>query len=167
MTENSLATWKKIIKNLAEADAYEVKVGIQGEKAAAQHDDESGLTTVEIAAVHEFSGPTDKPPGRPFIRPPLYENEDKWKRRLAETLHDVIEKGGNPRQAYRKIGEELRKAMIDRVKAGIPPPLADSTIDARNRRGGSRSRQHGEDNVPLINTRTMIVAISVDVVKAE
>ena len=157
---DGLAVWKKLLKNLGEAADYEAHVGIQGDKAGQQHDDESGLTTVEIAAVHEFSGPSDKPPGRPFIRPPLYENEEHWKSKLAEMLREVIEKGANPKQAYRRIGEELRKAMIDRVKAGIPPGLADSTITHRNRRN-----KGAEDNVPLIDTGTMIGAISVDVVK--
>ena len=159
-----LGNWIKLLKNLSELGDYETKVGIQGDKAAAQHDSESGLSTVEIAAVHEFSGPGDKPPGRPFIRPPLYDNEQHWKTRLAELLRDIITKGENPKKAYRIIGEEYRKAILDRMSTGIPPPLAESTIAARNRRGGSRSKSAGDDTTPLIDTGTMRGAISVEVV---
>ena len=98
-----LGNWKKLLKNLAEAGDYEVKVGIQGDKAAQPHEG-GDLTNVEIAAVHEFNGPQDKPPGRAFIRPPMFEKEDYWKNRLAMLLKDVIEKGGNPKAAYRQIG---------------------------------------------------------------
>jgi len=156
-----LGNWKKLLKNLAEAGDYEVKVGIQGDKAAQPHEG-GDLTNVEIAAVHEFNGPQDKPPGRAFIRPPMFEKEDYWKNRLAMLLKDVIEKGGNPKAAYRQIGEEYRKAIIDRVNAGIAPALAESTIAARNRRGGSK--KGAVDDTPLRDTGAMLGALSVDVV---
>ena len=164
-----LGNWKKLLKNLSEAGDYEARVGIQGEKAAQPH--EGGeLTNVEIAAVHEFNGPQDKPPGRAFIRPPMYEKEDYWRNRLAMILKDVIEKGGNPKQAYRQVGEEYRKAIIDRVNAGIAPPLADSTINRRKGQNteakrAKREAQGNMDVTPLIDTGIMKGAISVDVVK--
>ena len=163
-----LGNWKKLLKNLAEAADYEVKVGIQGDKAAQPHDG-GELTNVEIAAVHEFNGPQDKPPGRPFIRPPMYEKEDYWRNRLAQLLHDIIEKVGNPKQAYRQVGEEYRKAIIARMDAGIAPPLADSTINRRRGQNtaakrAKREAQGNMDTTPLEDTRVMLGAISVDVV---
>ena len=116
-----LGNWKKLLKNLAEAGDYEVKVGYQGETGNQNHEQlaaakagrtpgKSELTIAEVAAVHEFNDPSDTPPGRPHIRPPMYEKEDYWRNRLAQLLHDIIEKGGNPKQAYRQVGEEYRKA---------------------------------------------------------
>ena len=168
-----LANWKKLLKNLAEAADYEVKVGYQGETGNQNHEQlaaakagrtpgKSELTIAEVAAVHEFNDPSDTPPGRPHIRPPMYEKEDYWRNRLAQLLHDIIEKGGNLKQAYRQVGEEYRKAIIDRVNAGIAPDLAESTIAARNRRGGSK--KGAVDVTPLRDTGAMIGALSVEVV---
>lgn len=50
---------------------YRVRVGILGDKAAAQHDSKSGLTNVEIGVFHEFG--TSKMPQRSFLLMPLQE----------------------------------------------------------------------------------------------
>lgn len=163
-----LEGWKKLLKNLASLTQLEVRVGLQGAKGDEAHPG-GELSNSQIGAIHEFSGPGDKPPGRPFIRPPLYEREAYWKKRLADLVKEILEKGGNVNQAYRTVGEEYRKAIIDRMKAGIAPPLADSTLKARNPGGAAayakREAKGRLDTVPLIDTGALMGAISVVVEK--
>ena len=167
----NLTKWTKLLKDLGSMGDYEVKIGVQGEQAAAKHGEGSDLTNAEIAAVHEFSGPGDKPPGRPFIRPPMLENEALWKGKLANMLRSIIIKGENPQKAYRVVGEEYRKAIMDRMGKGIPPPLSEQTINRRKGQNTQGKRDKIEakgkslDVTPLIDTGTLRGSISVVVGK--
>lgn len=169
---------KEIAKRAASAKGS-VKVGIQGSEASAAHGEGEPITNVQIAAIHEFNGPQDKPPGRPFIRP-IYDNDPQaWKLKIAEAMKRVIIEGGNPKSALRRIGEEYRRKIIELIKSHIPPPLALSTLMARNARKGGHGGKSGYqaraekeertgkpavDDTPLIDTGTLIGAISVEVV---
>lgn len=162
--------WKKALKQCQAMRDFYVQVGIQGEKAGAKHGPGSNLTNVEIAAVHEFSGPSDTPPGRPFIRPIYDGNPGKWKAKLAKASADVLA-GKNIRGELRKIGEEYRTETIDRMKAGIPPPLSEGTINRRKGQNTQGKREKLEqkgkalDVTPLIDTGTLMGSISVEVKK--
>ena len=171
--------WDKLRKKCDEMHDLVVKVGIQGDKAAEKHDEGGDLTNAEIAAVHEFSEPSDKPPGRPFIRP-IYDNApEKWKGELKDACQRVLA-GGSARGELRKIGEEYRTAVIDRMKAGISPPLSEQTINRRKgqtteaKRDARKSKwakthpgssASGLSETPLIDSGTLMGALSVEVVK--
>jgi hypothetical protein len=166
--------WDKIRERCVAMKGLEVVIGVQGDAAAAQHGEGGGLTNAEIAAVHEFSGPQDRPPGRPFIRPIYDSDPEKWQGEVRQACVEVI-KGANAKGELRKIGERYRNAIIDRGKAGIAPPLAESTINrrkgqntaARRERIKAKERKGGRglDATPLIDTGALIGAISVVVQK--
>ena len=163
--------WDKLLTRCVAMKGLAAKIGIQGEKAAEPHTDGEPLTNAEVAAVHEFSGPQDSPPGRPFIRPPYDNDPGKWKGEIAEACANVI-KGANPVAELRRVGENYRTAITDRVKAGIGPPLSEATINRRRGQNTQKKRDKLEskgkamDTTPLIDTGTMIGAISVVVGKA-
>lgn len=167
--------WRKLIDRCVEMHDKIAKVGVQGEKASAKHDEEGELTNVQIAAIHEFNEPGDRPPGRPFIRPVYDDDPAKWQDKIRHAAINVI-KGANPEGELRKLGEEYRKDEIDRMKAGIDPPLAESTINRRKQQNTAAKRErilkreaagkgHGLDVTPLIDTGTLMGSISVDVTK--
>lgn len=171
--------WDKLLKQCKEMDGSYVSVGIQGPQAAEKHED-AALTMVQIAAVHEFNGPADRPPGRAFIRPPYDNDPDKWIQRIRKACTEVL-KGKNAIAELRKVGEEYRRLVIERMKAGIPPQLSLSTLMRRNaKHGGTKGRPSGYqqkaekeaatgkpavDDTPLIDTGAMMGAISVVVKK--
>ena len=162
--------WDKLLKRCNEMKGLVAKVGIQGDKAAAKHGEGGDLTNAEIAAVHEFSGPADKPPGRPFIRP-IYDNDPaKWQGEIAKACSEVVA-GKSAQGALRKLGEDYRKEVIARMQAGIAPPLAESTINRRKGQNTQGKRDKIEkkggslDVTPLIDSGTLLGAISVDVCK--
>jgi hypothetical protein len=163
--------WDKLLSRCVAMKRLAAKIGIQGEKASEPHAEGQPLTNAEIAAVHELSGPQDSPPGRPWIRPPYDNDPGKWKGQIAEACKNVI-KGANPTAELRRVGERYRTAIVDRVKAGIDPPLSEKTI---NQRAGQNTQgKHDKletkgkalDTTPLWDTGTMIGALSVVVDKA-
>lgn len=163
--------WDKLLDRCVAMKGLSARIGIQGPKAGTPHEEGSGLTNAEVAAVHEFSGPQDSPPGRPFIRPPYDNDPGKWRGEIAEACANVI-KGANPVAELRRVGENYRTAIVERVKAGIGPPLSDATINRRRGQNTQKKRDKLEskgkamDTTPLIDTGTMIGAISVVVGKA-
>jgi hypothetical protein len=162
--------WDKLLDRCVAMKGLSARIGIQGPEAGTPHEEGSGLTNAEIAAVHEFNSPQDKPPGRPFIRPPYDNNPAKWKEQVAEACRSVI-KGANPVAELRRVGENYRKDIVDRVKAGIAPPLSEKTINRRKGQNTQAKRDKIEakgkslDTTPLWDTGVMVGAISVVVKK--
>jgi hypothetical protein len=162
--------WDKILSRCNEMKGLVVKVGVQGDKAAELHDEDGELTNVEVAAIHEFSEPSDKPPGRPFIRPVYDSDPERWKGALADACAGVFA-GKSPNGALRKIGEDYRAAVIERMKEGIAPPLSEKTINRRKGQNTQGKRDKIErkggslDVTPLIDTGMLMGSISVSVEK--
>jgi hypothetical protein len=167
--------WEEILSRCKDLRGAVAKVGVQGSDAEQQRDDESGMTNLGVAVVHEFNEPFDTPPGRPFIRPPGANDPSRWKRLLASALTGVIERKENAAGNLRFIGELYRKAIIDRMKSGISPPLAESTINRRKGQTTQAKRARiakraarggrGMSVVPLIDSGTLLGSISVVVTK--
>lgn len=97
----------------------------------------TGNTVVEIATIHEFGMGV---PERSFIRAFVDENEALIKKKI-RTLGKKIVKGTlSSKQALDILGVWLTGKIQSRIAKGIPPALAQATID---RKGSSK---------PLINT---------------
>ena len=126
-------------------------VGIQGSKAEEAH--EGGYTNVEIGAVHEYGTQDGKIPERSFIRSTYSENEDAITKKLGAISAKRIFEGKDPIADIAMLGEEFRTKILKKIKSGIAPPLAESTIEHKK----------GEAT-PLIDTGQMWNAISSEVV---
>jgi len=138
---------REMLRRFRGLSDWRVRVGVQGVQAQAPRG--FGMTNGDLAVIHEFGAPKAGIPARPFVRPPLDTKEAHWRGRLASALEAAVKSGGDPKQALHVVGEELRAEMVDRVKAGIPPPLQEATIARK-----------GEDT-PLIDTGVLIGSISV------
>lgn len=155
--------WSQIQKRIkATGDVY---IGLLGAKAAKKYPDGHGLTTAEIGAVHEYGygitssrsgGTTIVIPQRSFLRSTILENRDKYPKLLAKAAADGVFKG-NPRGALLKVGLVAAGDVKQRIAKGIAPPLAEKTIEARERRFGTAS------TTPLIATNQMRSAIDAEV----
>lgn len=131
-----------MLKSMAEASKpATVKVGVIGQEASAGHK-LSALTMVAIATIHEFGlGPAykKKGPNRSFIRAYVDEKEATLKKRLRGIGEHVL-RGKSVRMGLEQFGLLTVGEIQQRISAGIPPALDQSTID---RKGSS---------TPLINT---------------
>lgn len=101
-------------------------VGIQGSKAEQIH--EGGYTNVEIGAVHEYGTQDGVIPERSFIRSTHTENEDAITKELSAIAAKKVFEAKDPTADIAMMGETFRKKILEKIKSGIAPPLAESTI---------------------------------------
>jgi hypothetical protein len=126
-------------------------VGIQGDAAMGDHD---GMTNAELGAIHEFGTTDGRIPPRSFIGSTFDANVKKYEDELARIAGAGLE-GAKIEGELLVLGEEFRADIYAAVKSGIPPPLAESTVE---RRGG--------DSTPLWDTGRLMDSISAVVVDA-
>ena len=136
----------KFLKNFKGLGSWRVTVGVQGQQASEIHS--GNITNADLAAVHEFGAPSVSIPQRSYLRSTADNDKNRWNRRLTEELKKVALESADPRKALTIVGEEFRAAVIDRIKAGIPPPLVPATIARKG------------ESTPLIDTGALIGAIT-------
>lgn len=144
--------WDAIKRNLEKfTTGKAASVGIQGSLAAEEH--EGGYTNVEIGAVHEFGTKDGSIPSRSFIGSTYAENEDAITKETARIASKKVFEGKDPIPDIMMMGENFRTKVLKKIKSGIEPGLAESTI----------IQKKGE-TTPLIDTGQMWNAISSEVV---
>ncbi len=124
------------------------RVGVMGEKATALHDEKSGLTTVELAAIHEFGLGVSE---RSFIRDWCSEDEKINLAALKVAAAEVVAGRANVAQALEAFGRVAKERMLARIEAYIPPALSPVTVTRK-----------GHD-LPLVDTGKLVAAIDNDV----
>ena len=135
--------WKRLGRALRDATVSAVEVGVQ---PGSTRKGDDGPTNAEIAAWHEYG--TSRVPARPFMRPTF---DAKWPvyRAFSSVLGRKVLFGAlSKRQALMALGLKYASDVKAHVRAGIPPALAQSTID---RKGSSKA---------LIDTAQLIGAIT-------
>lgn len=131
------------VKQLAEIGKTGVTVGVHADDGANVHD---GPSIAEVAAIHEFGLGV---PERSMVRGFVDEHGDEvraWQRLAAQA---VLERRLDALQALEQLGEKILGAMKERILAGIPPELAESTKKSR-----------GDDAVALVHTAQMLGAFA-------
>lgn len=122
------------ITALAEFSQWEVAVGILDDgKANDPKKQYPELTVLFIASIHEFGAPSAEPPipERSFVRG--YVDEHKadifgWQKVLAQRAArgEITAK-----QALDQLGARIAGGIQERIAAGIAPPNAPATIEAK------------------------------------
>ena len=145
--------WRKLLDRAYGLDEAHVKVGVLASKGGNEvHDPESGLTLIEIAAIHEFGSPEANIPQRSFILMTLAAHEEELNEVIAKLARAVVTQGWEVERALNVLGAwvvaKIRNAMTG-VGDFIPlwDPLKPATIAAK-----------GSD-APLIDTGRLMQAI--------
>lgn len=96
-------------------------------------------------------------PARPFIRPAVAANSDKWLERLKNDIYktDLSADAILERLGIRMVGD-IQKA----IRAAQQPPLAKSTVQKRLKRGFTN---RGTATKPLIDTGFMLRSVRAEV----
>lgn len=114
-----------------------VKVGVQGADAAATKQVRNadgtitavnGITVVEIANFHEYGLGV---PERSFIRATLDENRQKYVAMVNDLTNEIWSGRLQTFPALGILGQKIVSDMKLRITNGIPPPLAQATIDKK------------------------------------
>lgn len=119
---------------------------------------EDGVLVAMVGAVHEYGGiiqtkkSTLNIPARPFMNPTIAKNKEKWKQQLREAYRLAINGKIKPDDILPMLGINVCADIREMIRQVDSPPLADSTIKSRARRGKSGKK-------PLIDTGRLINSI--------
>lgn len=139
--------WGKFIRSLKGPTG--VRVGLLG-KAEEAHENAEGKTVAEIGAIHEYGL---GPPERSFLRAWFDANEDRINREIDAVLQRVADQKITLDQAWELLGQRYVGEIQTRISQGIPPPLAESTV------------QRKRSAIPLIDTGQLRSAITYEIIK--
>lgn len=104
----------------------------------------------DVAMKQEFG--TDKIPMRPFIRPAIQENGDKWLRIGQQELMKVLqEEGMTVEKALARLGEVVKGDIRKSIRNVENPPLSDATVIMRARK---RARYKNKSNEEILESAT-------------
>jgi hypothetical protein len=116
--------FKELMKRLKVLDGFEVVVGIPAKEGDQVYED--GVPLIKIASAHEFGTDDGRIPRRSFLRDTFDANRAKYVKLQDEAAEQVV-KGKEPRAALFRLSQEGRNDVIERINAGIDPPLKDET----------------------------------------
>lgn len=139
---------KSLTENLRSLTKKDVLVGIPAEKAQRTPDpsDPNPISNAEIGYIMETGSPAANIPARPHMIPAIKENRQKIAELLKLAGKAALD--GDAAGVFRCMnaaGMFTANAIKKKITDGVPPPLAASTIAARQRQGFS-----GE--TPLLRT---------------
>jgi hypothetical protein len=149
------SVWQRIQSELIAMAAARVQVGVLASKGGgAAHDAESGLTMVEIMAIHEFGSPAANIPERAPIRTTFVRKQDEFGKLFAKAAQAVMG-GMTTERALEIVGvftsTEVKKTIT--AEEHLEPALKPATIA---RKGSDR---------PLVDTGRLVNAITYEVIK--
>jgi hypothetical protein len=134
----------KRMRAMASLDGkVKAKAGVFGAKGAEDHD--SQFSNAQMAAIHEFGLGV---PERPFLRTWVDENKPEILAQLRAVAREVVEGKKTIYEGMEDFGQWAEQQLGAYLEAGIPFPLAESTI-----------RRKGHDT-PLIDTQTLLRALT-------
>lgn len=108
---------------------------------------EDGTSVAQVAAAQEYGTATI--PARPFMRTTVAERGDQWPRALASLLQGT---GIDMDAALKVMGSQITSEVKDTIVSITAPPLAPSTIAARERKGSENPDKPLEDTLLMIGS---------------
>jgi hypothetical protein len=152
--------WEKLKKEMLRTAAGRVaKVGVQGDEAEATYED--GWSNATNAAVHEFGTIDGKVPERAPMRTSFDENVQKYERQAAKSAKAILGGQAKTEGELLLLGEAYRADVLKKIKAGLEPGLAESTLVGSASTGLPRA-DYGD--TPLMVTGQFWNSFSVQVV---
>lgn len=142
---------KKMLKDL---ESKQIQVGFF---ETAKYPD--GTPIAYVAAIQEFGyGPI---PPRPFMRPAELQNQNKWQAGIAMGVKAALNGAITINHALEQVGMVAAGDVRKAIKAVTAPPLAASTIRARQSR---KKGKKAASTKPLVDTAQMLQAVTSAVV---
>ena len=144
--------WNKLLARFKKhSTGKAVSIGVQGEEAQEEHGE--AMTNVSLGTIHEFGSKDGAhPPARSHWRSTFDEKMQKYQKeldRIAKATYDPDSGEGTVEGDLLLLGEQYKADVIDKIRSGIPPILADFTL----------AHKKGE-TTPLIDTGQYIGSFS-------
>lgn len=144
--------WKKLLTRAHKLDRYHVRVGVLASEGGDQTEDDSGITIVELAAIHEFGSPAAGLPERSFIRRTF--TEAPWLEELtAKLAAAVVTDRLDPERALGLLGT--------RAAAEVKRTITDKKVRPLSKKAGaSIARGEVKNPTTLVDTGRLLGAIT-------
>ncbi|MFM0044120.1 hypothetical protein [Paraburkholderia sediminicola] len=133
MTQDNLASIIKAISDIARKD---VLIGIPDSDPERQ---DGPISNAQIGYIQETGSPANNIPARPFLVPGVQDVQEQCAERLGKAANAAL--GGSMQAAERQLtsaGVTAENSVKRKINSNIQPELADSTLEARRRRGVTR-----------------------------
>jgi hypothetical protein len=88
-----------------------------------------GMQVAEVAMMQEFG--TRTIPARPFMRPAIIKNQNKWQETINKVSARVVEGKISALDAMNIITEQAASDVVEQIKSVDSPPLSPITIGVR------------------------------------
>jgi hypothetical protein len=126
----------------------------------------NGLEVGDVAKLQEYGGVGENGnniPPRPFVRPAMAENSNKWRKNILKNIKNEISKGHVAflNNIFKELGKEVKENIQKSIQDVYEPPLADYTIMKRMEKRGMSDfsileNMQKELTKPLIDTGKML-----------
>ena len=164
----------KLVADVLLLADVEVLVGFPEETTERDPDAESkGITNAALGYIHDNGMPEQNIPARPFMEPGIKDAQDAITDKLSQVLRAASQGrgAGVVETGMHQVGLIAKLAIQNKINEGIPPPLADSTLRQRARKGSKGAKaelaRRAEGNAPsmaaakpLIDTAQMRNAVN-------
>jgi len=135
---------------------------------SARYDDEKNTPVASVAAQNEYGNPNKNIPARPFIRPAIAADSQKWQATGRRGFKSVLAGQSTVTQVLENIGEQIVGDIQYSISRVYEPALSKRTVDERlARRNATRSRvnktQARSITKPLIDTGHMQATVSYEI----
>ena len=142
VTYDGIADLRRMLGELAR---YEVLVGFP-EETTARSDETAAtgpITHASLGYIHDNGAPEANIPARPFMVPGIISAREKVADLLAATARKALNGGTalDIQLGYTRVGVIAQAALRMKINEGIPPPLAEATLEDRARRGRKGAKQ--------------------------
>ncbi|AIO23994.1 hypothetical protein [Burkholderia cepacia] len=128
----------EVLKSIAGLVKQEVLVGVP-DSTGGRKDDGEPLSNAEIGYIQETGSPANNIPARPHLVPGVQDARPKFEPQLQKGVEAALD--GDLEQVQRRLnmaGIAAQNSVRAKVNSNIAPELAESTLEARRRRGVTR-----------------------------
>jgi hypothetical protein len=154
--------WKRMQQLARQAEGSTVKVGVlAGTPKELRENEPTGITNVQLAAIHEYGSPARNIPERSFLRATVDANRGAYNGLIAQMTGLIFDGKLTVGRALSLLGLKVVADVRARIRKGISPALADSTLRRKLAKGGpGRGKRNRGKSVPLIDTGQLINSIT-------
>lgn len=154
----------------------EVLVGFPEDTSARDPDDaeDREITNAALGYIHDNGAPEQNIPARPFMIPGMNDAKAQATKILAGAARQALRLGAasnQPDAGLTAVGLAVQAAIRRKINSGIPPPLADSTLQRRAAKGRKGAAEELENRAqgkasstqlakPLVDTAQMRNAVN-------
>ncbi len=133
MTKDELP---KLVKQLEKLSAKDVLVGVPRQNDARTDNAGETMNNATLAYIQDRGSPAANIPARPFMAPGIMNAQERIASQLRRGIQDLTSgKQADVDVSLSKAGMIAQASIRHVINDGPPPPLAESTIADRKRRG--------------------------------